>query len=283
MSFRPPSTTKEAQKRLTPQARKTPGFLNATTSSGAKVTAKTNTARGKAKQLEGTFSIYHPSDKVITNSANVTCLSQTLVSPGIDWEQECDDAYNDYLQALFKQTIVKAKVTEVKNELSEQLASHSESLFKDKLEVQRLEMEEEIQKESSKIVEAIHLLKGELSGFKRICEDCNLEQSLDTLIELFNEVKDRVTLENVLQFNSQEDYDKLAANLSSVTMQLEKILKDCDKEDKLAQLAEQLQSILCLKEEVVNKEARMEKFHIDLGFLVLKNLSDYFDGIRKEE
>lgn len=273
---RPPSASKETQRRVTPQNRKTPHYLNSTTSSGMKTIPKTNTAGSRARQLEQTFSAHCTVEKTITNATNATRFSQTLACPGVDWEQECDDAYNNYLQALLKQQIVQMNIARRKKGLSEQLVSHGEPLFKDKIELQCLEMEKEIEEENKKMPESVQLLKEELDEFKRTCEEYKIEQLLDRLNELFSRVKDRVTLEDILPFRSQEQYDKLTSQLESMTVQLGKILKQTESEAKLDQLAQQLQSVLCLKEEIVNKEMQMEQYDIKQGFLILKKLSDYF-------
>lgn len=264
MSFRPPSTSKETQRRVTPQGRRTPKFLNATASS----TLRSNTATSSARQLEIT---------TITNCTSATCSSQTVVN----WEQECDDAYNDYLQALFKQQILKMNIAKRKKELSKQLTSQSKPLFRDKIELQRLEMKAEIEKENNEIPEGVQLLKEELDGFEKMCEEFKIENLLDRLNEMFSEAKGRVTLENVLPFNSQEQYDILASRLISTTVHVEMILKQSENLAKLGQLTQELKSVLCLKEEVINKEMQMEQYDIKLGFLILKKLSDYFARIRE--
>lgn len=268
MSFRPPSGSKNPQRRTTPQTKKPLNFLNATTSSASKaVTPKANPTQlqnSTVRQLERTY-----------------CLNP--VTPAVDWEQECDDAYNDYLQALLKRQILEKNKAKVKEVLSSQLSFQSEQLYKDKLEVQRLEIEEETEKENVRIVELIKQLKEELDHFKQMCVKLEIEKSLDNVIELLSEAENRVMLENVLPLQTQEHYDRLAVQLGSINVQLEKILKNSTEEGKLDELARQIENILRLKEEVANKEINLKELHYKMGFDILKTISDHFAAIRAED
>lgn len=240
------STTQSVQKRA-----RTPTYLKTTTSNSQE--SLSDLKNTKQSALNAT----------LLSATNIDCYN----------DEGCEDAYNNYLLALIKKHTVSQHLMKVKQELGDQLAVQSELLYKDKLELQRLEMENEIETQSRKIVVKITNLQKVLEEFQALCEKSNIERFLNIVIEKLNEVKDRVVLENVIC----GDNDKIVEQLNVVSRALQKFLQKDENHDKLNDLAENLQTTLCLKKEFINKDKQLKEMLTELGVLLLKTLSDYFD------
>lgn len=189
-----------------------------------------------------------------------------------DLETQYEDAYNDYLLAMMYQQIAKKQSREVKQKMSEQLAAQAESLYKDKIELQRLEMQQKIAEEEKNIDANTNKLQVLLLEFKKKCEEWNLEESMSLVVDVLKVMEDRVVLQNILVV----DADQVDNQLSSLSAELMKLLRSCDNQDKIHELAEKLQTTLCLKEELIKKETLSKQQMIDLAGLIMKALSDHF-------
>lgn len=198
--------------------------------------------------------------------------NEELSIPSDSLEQELQDTYNDYLLALMKNHIVKQQFEEVKTVLGDQLAIEREALAKDKLELQRLEMEHKIELEKRRITTATENLQKQLQDLKKACDTYQFEKSANAVIEVLSEVGNRVVLENVVA----DDPDEIVKQMDFLSAELRKILGFNENRDKIRELAESLQTTLCLKEQIINKNAELQENSVELGSLLMKALSNYF-------
>lgn len=257
----------------------TPNFSSKTSTTGSHTKARTpNFSRGNTTCAQiisaGVSKEVGQLKASVVPSSFFDNPDATLINSDGEWEQEYDDAYayNDYLLALMKNQIAKRDLARVKHELGDQLAIQIELLYKDKLEVQRLETEANIQAETEKISAKGEKAQKMLEEFQAACKKSDFEKSLNVVVDVLSGVKDRVVLENVVEGST----DEMVNQLSVVSAELEKLLRSSGSQDKVQDLAEKLQSALCLKEEVIKKDKQTKELLVELGAVLMKTLSDYF-------
>lgn len=272
MSNCPPSASKTSQWKFTPTS-KSANFLQPTCSSAAKRTPK------QAPKMENTFCASNTALQPDT-FLNMTCFDLVDMVPVIDWEEKCDDAYNENLQALLKRQIMQQCVMKDREELSVQLAAQCEELFKDKLELQRLEFQIAKRELRNEVTRTVEELKAEFEEFSKTCEEGDLENQLNLIIDILCNIKDRVNFKNIAPPKTQEECERLKIILQRNNVLLEKFRKTTPSEEKLEQLATNMQNILRLQDEIKNKGLHLEEMQINTLLMIFKGLSDFFAVIK---
>lgn len=268
-------------KKCTPDSKKlsVPSrYLNSTTASSSK---------SKVSKTPSSSTGYHHHSRQNLNTtfnANATKLNLRMVpdvtvAPSIDWELECDLAYNEYLQALLKKQLMQRKVTEMKASINDQLSIQSESVFHDKAELPKAQQETETKQLETEVTEAIARLDESLDVFLKIANDCNLEKHFDDIIDMLNVVNNRIGLENIEPLKNQDECNKLASLLVKCNDVLLKITETTGNHEQIEKLADCLSHTLELKKQIVTKDAHLAVKQKTVECNTLKGISDYLSKL----
>lgn len=153
------------------------------------------------------------------NQSRITTL---MAAPDLDLEN--DLAYNEYLQALMKQQIIKKTVEEHRKILCDQIFVQKEQLYKLESTYKEIRAKIESLKQQTNIVELLDKLNISVTQIEDISEKYNVWKRLDQLSGILTDESNLISVLNIKPIKSQEEYNNLILILNNLNEVLERIL-----------------------------------------------------------
>lgn len=150
-------------------------------------------------------------------------IKQNICAPTSDLNVKYELAYNDYLQALMKQQIVRKTIDEHKEKLNDQILVHSEHLHKLENTYKDISIKIENLKQQGEIVDIINMLKDSMDEIERLCDKYNTHNRVQQITDILTEELNLVSVRNIKPIGSQEEYDEFISILTSLIAIIEKI------------------------------------------------------------
>jgi len=193
-----------------------------------------------------------------------------------DADLDLDLIYNEYLQALMKQLIVKRTIRQQEEKLGDQILIQSEHLHKQKATYMNFTNKIENLKLQSEIVEVLNQLKESIDSIDEFSKQYDTCNYLKKLNEILRHECDLVTIRNIKPINSQKDYDELISTLNKLTESLKKFYLSGRNFEGVNKLAISLKCFNELTEKVRSAAKKVALLKKKAATVFIKQSSDYF-------
>lgn len=148
--------------------------------------------------------------------------SKTLVSELRELEMEY--AYNEYLQALIKETIVDEKIVHNKATLEGQLQYYRGILKEKEQTLNDIKEDTGMMDKQREIVEALKILELKIDQMKSLYMGQQIGVHIEKIHKLLEEECGKVWLKNVKPITTREEQDRFIEVLKKLHLTLDKIL-----------------------------------------------------------
>lgn len=196
--------------------------------------------------------------------------------PTHDHELEFDLAYNDYMQALLKQQLVKKTIEQHENILNDQLLIQSEHFHKLENTLHEICDKIESLKEQSDVVELLQMLKSGVNEIEELCVKHNTHNRLNELDKILTQESNLVSTKNIRSISSQEEYDQLLQTLHNLKCVMEKIVKGDKKFKEVHELSDCIREFNKLNLTITTTAKELSNSNKRAEALILKQTSDFF-------
>ncbi|XP_066144545.1 uncharacterized protein [Euwallacea fornicatus] len=185
-------------------------------------------------------------------------------------------AYNAYLQAVFKQEIVKRENVERQSSINDQFLFHLDKLSQLKEQKEEIESKIAVLNEKTAIMETIKSVKENIADIKDIFLRHTPMANLGELSKVLETASKNVSVNNVKTIETQEECDQFQLTMKYFNCNVEKITNTIKDKDKINQLANHFRNLTELQHEVVKNIENISQIKKTIGQLVLKTSSDMF-------
>ncbi|XP_066260000.1 myosin-8-like [Euwallacea similis] len=185
-------------------------------------------------------------------------------------------AYNAYLQAVFKQEIVKKENVEHQSSVNDQFLFHLDKLNQLKEQKEEIEAKIAVLEEKTAIMERIKSVKENIADIGDIFLRHNPLANLGELSKVLETASKNVSLNNVKTIENQEECNQFMSIMKHFNCIIEGITNTIKDKDEINQLANHVRNLTELQQEVVENVKNVSKIKKTIGQLVLKTSSDMF-------
>ncbi|KAF7278857.1 hypothetical protein GWI33_007920 [Rhynchophorus ferrugineus] len=220
-------------------------------------------------------------NQTVSRNLNLTLggPNQSRIKPSMaapDFDLENDLAYNEYLQALMKQQIIKKTVEEHRNILNDQIFVQNEQLYKLRSTYKEIEDKIESLKQQTGIIELLDKLNIGVTQIEDINEKYNVWKRLDQLSGILTDESNLISVRNIKPIMSQEEYDNLLLMLKNLNKLLERIISSGRNFKEVHHFAETIKTFEELRKIVNETSFKNLELRKKAGIKFLAQASDMF-------
>lgn len=139
-------------------------------------------------------------------------------------ELKIEFSYNDYLQAIMKQAIVKRQITTNKTVLDGQIGYYTELLNEKEQILKDIKEDTEMMDQQRNIVEAVKILETKIDQMKSLYMGQQISTHLENIQRALEKECGKLWLKNVKPIETFEEYDRFVNVIEKLQSTLDKII-----------------------------------------------------------